>query len=107
MAFQLLFPFVLTKENFEEWSNKKKDELISKGLWEIVECGYEWPKDVKNMTEKESMEFKSLRWKDFQARVVMCKNIDQEAIDHVLGEKNLKDSWKLLKEVYAKDGIKI
>lgn len=103
MAFLFLPPFVLTKENFEEWSNKKKEELISKGLWEIVENGYEWPKDIENMTDEERKTFVRLRWTDHQALAAMSKNVDEVAWNHIIGEDSAKDSWALLKEIYGKN----
>lgn len=103
MRFLFFMSFVLIKENYEKWSNKKKEELISKGRWEIVECGYEWPKEVKYMIEKESEAFTSLKKKDLQAFMVLSENVDKEVLCHINGEKSAKDSWDLLKEVYGKN----
>ena len=96
-------PFVLTKENFEAWSNKKKGELIYKGLREIVENGFGDPEDTKDLMEKERKFIIILSWNDLQARIVMTINIDDEAYDHIIGENCAKDVWNLLKEIYGKN----
>ena len=54
----------LTKTNYENWSIQMKAFLGSQDAWEVVEEGFEEPKDTTGYTAAQNKALKELRSKD-------------------------------------------
>ena len=60
----------LTKINYENWSIQMKALLDSQDAWEVVEEGFEEPKDTMGYTAAQNKALKEVRLKDKAIHVV-------------------------------------
>ena len=69
----------LTKTNYENWSIQIKAILGSQDAWEVVEEGFEKPKDTTGYTAAQNMALKELRSKDKVALYMLFRAVDESS----------------------------
>ena len=79
---QMLLPR-LTKTNYENWSIQMKALLGSQDSWEVVEEGFEEPKDTTSYTAAQNMAFKELRSKDKAALYMLFRAVDESGFEKI------------------------
>ena len=73
----------LTKTNYENWSIQMKALLGSQDAWEVVEKGFEEPKDTTGYTAAQNKALKELRSKDKVALYMLFRAVDESDFEKI------------------------
>lgn len=85
---------MLTSKNYQRWSYDIKQTLGSKELWEIVTG-----EETINPDESKVKERKEWRKKDFSAKAVIGRSLDDQHHAFVRSCDTAKDMWEKLKRI--------
>lgn len=79
---------ILTRSNYDNWSIKTKVLLRAQDTWEVIEKGFDVPKD-------EGFQ-KDYRKKDKKALYLIYQALDVDGSQKVLNATTVKKTWEIL-----------
>ena len=96
---QMLLPRLM-KTKYENWSIHMKALLGSQDAWEVVEEGFEEPKDTTGYTAKQNKALKELRSKDKAALYMLFRAVDESGFEKIARATTSKEAWDTLEKVF-------
>ena len=90
----------LTKTNYENLSIQMKALLGSQDAWEVVEKGFEEPKDTTGYTAAQNKALKELRSKDKAALYMLFRAVDESGFEKIARATTSKEAWDTLEKVF-------
>ena len=73
--------------------------LGSQDAWEVVEEGFEEPKDTMGYTAAQNKAFKEVRSKDKTALYMLFRAVDELGFEKIASATTLKETWDTLGKV--------
>ncbi|GKV12660.1 hypothetical protein SLEP1_g23783 [Rubroshorea leprosula] len=89
-----------TKEKFDNWCIRMKAILDAHDVWEIVENGYDAPKDMSALTQAQKDQFNSIKKKDQKAVSLIHQALDEVTFEKVSNATTAKQLWEKLQAAY-------
>ena len=90
----------LTKTNYKNWSIQMKVLLGSQDTWEVVEEGFEEPKDTTGYTAAQNKALKKLRSKDKATLYMLFRAVDESGFEKIVRATTSKEAWGTLEKVF-------
>lgn len=90
----------LTKENYDKWCVRMKAILGSHEVWDIVEQGYDEPKNEGNLNEAQKDALQKNRKRDQHALSIIHATLDDEIFEKVSHATKAKQAWEILQNVH-------
>ncbi|XP_061341938.1 uncharacterized protein LOC133288237 [Gastrolobium bilobum] len=91
---------MLTKSNYDNWSIKMKALLGSQDVWEVVEKGYDEPKEGVTLSQTQRDSFKDSRKRDKKALYLIYQGLDEDAFEKISEATTAKEAWEKLQTSY-------
>ncbi|GLU18735.1 hypothetical protein SLE2022_350190 [Rubroshorea leprosula] len=85
-----------SKEKFDNWCIRMKAILGAHDVWEIVENGYDAPKDMSALTQAQKDQFNSIKKKDQKAVSLIHQALDEVTFEKVSNATTAKELWEKL-----------
>ena len=76
--------------------------LGSQDTWEMVEEGFEEPKDTTGYTTAENKALKELRSKDKAALYMLFRAVGESSFEKITRATTLKEAWDTLEKVFKR-----
>ena len=96
---QMLLPRLM-KTNYENWSIQMKALLDSQDAWEVVEEGFEEPKDTTGYTAAQNKALKEVQSKDKAALYMLFRTVDELGFEKIDSATTSKEAWEILGKVF-------
>ena len=77
-----------------------KSLLGSQDAWEVVEEGFEEPKDTTGYTAAQNKALKELRSKDKAALYMLFRAVDESGFEKIARATTSKEAWDTLEKVF-------
>ena len=90
----------LTKTNYENWSIQVKALLSSQDAWEVVEEGFEEPKDTTGYTATQNKALKEVWSEDEAAPYMLFRAVDESGFEKIASATTPKEAWNTLGKVF-------
>ena len=90
----------LTKVNYKNWSIQMKALLGSQDAWEVVEEGFEEPKDTTGYTAAQNKALKELRSRDKAALYMLFWAVYESDFEKIARATISKEAWDTLEKVF-------
>ena len=90
----------LTKTNYENCNIQMKALLDSQDAWEVVEEGFEEPKDTTDYTAAQNKTLKELRSKGKAALYMLIWAVDESGFEKIVRATTSKVAWDTLEKVF-------
>ena len=74
--------------------------LSSQDAWEVVEEGFEEPKDITGYTAAQNKALKELRSKDKAALYMLFRAVDESGFEKIARATTSKEAWDTLEKVF-------
>ena len=74
--------------------------LGSQDVWEVVEEGFEEPKDTTGYMAAQNMALKELRSKDKAALYMLFRAVDESGFEKIARATTSKEAWDILEKVF-------
>ena len=82
---------VFNGENYDFWCVKMKTQLISDGLWEYVEEGFEEPQDDETLTIAQMQKLREQRKMDAKALSKIQLGLADSIFSRIINKTKAKD----------------
>ncbi|XP_073116165.1 uncharacterized protein [Elaeis guineensis] len=86
----------LSKTNYENWCLQMKALLRSQDLWDLVEEGYQEPREGEALTNQQ----RESRKRDKKALYFIYQSIDESAFKKIAAATTSKQAWEILQNSY-------
>ncbi|XP_047335471.1 uncharacterized protein LOC124938997 [Impatiens glandulifera] len=87
--------------HYDHWSELMENPLRTKGLWSIVECGFEEPTERTLLTDAHQGLLDNARTKDHQVKHYLFQAIDRTVFEQILDRRTYKVVWDSLKKKFG------
>ncbi|XP_057535290.1 uncharacterized protein LOC130813472 [Amaranthus tricolor] len=90
-------------EKFDQWSMQMKSIFITQGIWEIIEDGYEKPKDANEEASWDASkrgQYKQNIRRDHYALSIIYRGIDETILPTIMAATTAKEAWSILETKY-------
>ena len=74
--------------------------LGSQDAWEVVEDGFEEPKDTMGYTVVQNKALKELQLKDKAALYMLFRDVDESSFEKIARATTSKEAWDTLEKVF-------
>ena len=74
--------------------------LGSQDAWEVVEEGFEEPKDTTGYTATQNKALKEVRSKDKAALYMLFRDVDESGFEKIVSATTSKEAWDTLGKVF-------
>ncbi|KAJ4716700.1 Retrovirus-related Pol polyprotein from transposon TNT 1-94 [Melia azedarach] len=94
---------ILNRSNYDNWSIKMKALLGAQDVWEVVEKGYNEPRDdvaISVLTQAQRDTLKDSRKRDKKALYVIYQALDDDAVEKISNAISAKQAWDKLQTSY-------
>ncbi|BAF25940.2 Os10g0106900 [Oryza sativa Japonica Group] len=91
---------VFAGENYDIWSIKMRTLLLSQGLWDIVENGYQEYSAGETLTAEQKKSLAEDRMSDAKALFLIQQGVAESLFPRIIGAKKSKEAWDKLKEEF-------
>nr|ABA95820.1 retrotransposon protein, putative, unclassified [Oryza sativa Japonica Group] len=91
---------VFAGENYDIWSIKMRTLLLSQGLWDIVENGYQEYSAGETLTAEQKKSLAEDRMSDAKALFLIQQGVAESLFPRIIGAKKSKKAWDKLKEEF-------
>lgn len=76
--------------HYDHWSMLMENLLRSKGLWSLVENGFEEPRAGALLTDAQQTQLENARVNDLKVKNYLFQSIDRVILEQILGEAYLE-----------------
>lgn len=83
--------------HYDHWSELVENLLRAKGLWSLVENGFEEPKVGTLLTDAQQAQLQDARTKDHQVKHYLYQAIDRTVFEQILDRRSSKIVWDSMK----------
>ncbi|XP_057776317.1 uncharacterized protein LOC130995181 [Salvia miltiorrhiza] len=87
---------MLNKSNFDNWSIKMKALLGAHDVWEIVENGYEEPRDEATLSQQQKDRLRDARKRDKKALCLIYQALGDDDFEKISNASTAKEAWEKL-----------
>ncbi|CAM8983646.1 unnamed protein product [Rhodiola kirilowii] len=87
--------------HYDHWSELMENLLKSKGLWGLIDAGFEEPKDVSKLTDAQMELLDNARQKDHKVKHYLFRAINRDVFEQILERRTSKIVWDSLKSKYG------
>nr|CAH66391.1 OSIGBa0134J07.9 [Oryza sativa] len=91
---------VFAGENYDIWSIKMRTLLLSQGLWDIVDNGYQEYSAGETLTAEQKKSLAEDRMSDAKALFLIQQGVAESLFPRIIGAKKSKEAWDKLKEEF-------
>ncbi|KAJ4722910.1 Retrovirus-related Pol polyprotein from transposon TNT 1-94 [Melia azedarach] len=94
---------ILNRSNYDNWSIKIKALLGAQDVWEVVEKGYNEPRDdvaISVLTQAQRDTLKDSRKRDKKALYIIYQALDDDAFEKISNATSAKQAWNKLQTSY-------
>ncbi|KAF2320024.1 hypothetical protein GH714_022159 [Hevea brasiliensis] len=86
--------------HYDHWSELMENLLRAKGLWSLIENGFEEPKG-EMLTEAQQTQLEDARTKDHQVKHYLFQAIDRTVFEQILDRRTAKIVWDSMKKKFG------
>lgn len=79
--------------HYDHWSELMENLLRAKGLWSLVENGFEEPREGTLLTDAQQEQLEDARTKDHQVKHYLYQAIDRTVFEQILDRRSSKIVW--------------
>ncbi|XP_056684932.1 uncharacterized protein [Spinacia oleracea] len=90
-------------EKYQQWCMQMKSVFISQDLWELVQNGYEQPKDANEEAtwdEAKRKHYKQNRIRDNYVLSLIYRGVDETILPTIMAATTAKEAWSILETKY-------
>ncbi|XP_058009804.1 uncharacterized protein LOC131183268 [Hevea brasiliensis] len=87
--------------HYDHWSELMENLLRAKGLWSLIENGFEEPKQETRLTEAQQAQLDDAKTKDHQVKHYLFQAIDRTVFEQILDRRTAKIVWDSLKKKFG------
>ncbi|KAF2295179.1 hypothetical protein GH714_031933 [Hevea brasiliensis] len=87
--------------HYDHWSELMENLLRAKGLWSLIENGFEEPKQEMRLTEAQQAQLDDAKTKDHQVKHYLFQAIDRTVFEQILDRRTTKIVWDSLKKKFG------
>lgn len=87
--------------HWDHWSEVMENFLRAKGLWSIVEIGFEEPTTTTILTTEQRTQLESAKTNDHKVKHYFYQSIDRVIFEQILDRKTSKIIWQSMKSKFG------
>ena len=90
-------------EKYDQWSMQMKSIFITQDIWEIIQDGYEKPKDANeeaSWDETKKTQYKQNKRRDHYALSIIYRGVDETILPTIMAATTAKEAWSILETKY-------
>ncbi|KAL0844254.1 hypothetical protein Bca101_017500 [Brassica carinata] len=87
--------------HWDHWSEVMENFFRAKGLWNLIEIGYEEPAPATVLTPEQLQQLDDAKTNDHKLKHYLYQSIDRETMEQILDRKTSKIIWESLKKKYG------
>ena len=90
-------------EKYYQWSMQMKSIFITQDVWEIIQDGYEKPKDVNeeaSWDDTKKSQYKQNKRRDHYALSIIYRGVDETILPTIMAATTAKEAWSILETKY-------
>lgn len=87
--------------HYDHWSELMENLLRSKGLWSLVENGFEEPRAGTVLSEAQQEQLENARTKDHKVKHYLYQAIDRATFEQILDRRTSKIVWDSLRRKFG------
>ncbi|XP_020266994.1 uncharacterized protein LOC109842539 [Asparagus officinalis] len=87
--------------HYDHWSELMENLLRAKGLWSLVEKGFEEPRAGTLLTDAQQAQLDDARTKDHQVKHYLFQAIDRIVFEQILDRRSAKTVWDSIKQKFG------
>lgn len=87
--------------HYDHWSELMENLLRAKGLWSLIENGFEEPPIATRLSETQQAQLDDARTKDYQVKHYLFQAIDRTVFEQILDRRTAKIVWDSLKQKFG------
>lgn len=87
---------MLNKSNYDNWSIKMKALICAHDVWDIVEKGYNEPRDESTLSQTQKDGLKDSRKRDKKALYLIYQALDDDGFEKISSATTAKEAWEKL-----------
>ncbi|KAF2283318.1 hypothetical protein GH714_002228 [Hevea brasiliensis] len=92
--------------HYDHWSELMENLLRAKGLWSLVENGFEEPQMETRLTDTQQAQLDDARTKDHQVKHYLFQAIDRTVFEQILDRRMAKIVWDSMKKFGGNSRVK-
>lgn len=86
--------------HYDHWSMLMENLLRSKGLWSLVENGFEEPRAGTLLTDPQQTQLENARVNDLKVKNYLFQSIDRVILEQILEKRTSKQIWDSMKRKF-------
>lgn len=87
--------------HYDHWSELMENLLRAKGLWSLVENGFERPVEGTRLTEAQQALLDDATTKDYQVKHYLFQALDRTVFEQILDRSTAKSVWDSMKRKFG------
>lgn len=87
--------------HYDHWSELMENLLRAKGLWNLVERGYNEPAVGTELSAAQQKQLDDIKMKDHQVKHLLFQAIDRVVFEQILDRKTSKIIWESMKKKFG------
>ena len=87
--------------HYDHWSELMENLLRAKGLWSLVENGFEKPVEGMRLTEAQQVLLDDAKTKDYQVKHYLFQALDRIVFEQILDHSIAKSVWDSMKQKFG------
>lgn len=87
--------------HWDHWSEVMENFFRAKGLWEVIETGFEEPAATTVLTAEQSAQLESVKTNDHKVKHYLYQSIDRVTFEQILDRRSSKIIWDSMKSKFG------